>query len=439
MNALKRPLRFPLFGGFFCFLFAFFPQVAALRPKANYWPTVVPIERTYFFANASEAAVDLQLVGTDGTPLYQLSCRPGGDETNQSFDYSGDFECRLVALYWQDSYSTLLTEDPFQERDWQSRARFFAKDLVGSCASYPEYGAVRTFRLRGIKIVFRLDKILLRWQAQGELKPILQSFGFHVRVEQDPTALSAIAEPVPIAPPSVENTYNTKGTILRCEEVRLRHVPGVVTDKYITELGLSPPFPAILPTRTTVKLPANTRTFRFAESPLDPEARALYLPIRTLDGKLVYEFMCSAYVTEVEGRPVLSRWGLSCGLFAVGNRKNLLEDAIDPYTRVPQAHIFPWQLFGDCSLYPGWGARRKFRLRGLELSISFREIEFLNQETPPTLLEGGITNMVVEVEVKPDATATSALAPPPSYPDWARPSPSPTCNDPSGRASMSHL
>ena len=50
------------------------------------------------------------------------------------FDYSGDFECRLSSVGDHDTYSTLLTEDAHQNRDWESRGRFFSADRSGVLA-----------------------------------------------------------------------------------------------------------------------------------------------------------------------------------------------------------------------------------------------------------------------------------------------------------------
>jgi hypothetical protein len=57
-----------------------------------------------------------------------------------------------------DKYSTLLTEDAKQSRDWESRGRFFASELRGPCAEIPEFGATRDFRLRGMDIVLQITQ-----------------------------------------------------------------------------------------------------------------------------------------------------------------------------------------------------------------------------------------------------------------------------------------
>ena len=97
------------------------------------------------------------------------------------------------------SYSTLLTDNPHQSRDWESRGRFLADELFGSCARYPEYGAVRHFRLRGMRITLSLADIVFDTStgvgdrsANGLMG--LSSFRFAFSVEPDSTAQSEIAE-----------------------------------------------------------------------------------------------------------------------------------------------------------------------------------------------------------------------------------------------------
>ncbi len=175
------------------------------------WPAVLPLEKTFYIEDAGLASVDVSIAGTDKKPLYRLSCRGRGKfHEDTSFDYSGDFECRLTSLYSKDHYSTLLTEDPRQERDWESRGGFMAYELVGQCEHYPEYGRLRHFRLRGMKLTLELDNIgFYRGRRPGDSKntDLLKSFRFVVRVGPDPTALSTIAEDVPFVdppPPSKE-------------------------------------------------------------------------------------------------------------------------------------------------------------------------------------------------------------------------------------------
>lgn len=193
-------------------------SVARLALAAQGWPPIQPVTKTYHFLDASKAAVDLSILSGDSRPVYRIQCHQFGYE-DPAFDYSGDFECRLTSLYSKETYSTLFTDDPKQSRDWESRARFLSEELAGSCADYPEYGRVRTFRLRGMKITLALSDVVLDLSTQP--RPTLKSFDLRISIASDPAATSAIAAPVPYKePPYVhpgDNTSHSRdcGTVLR--------------------------------------------------------------------------------------------------------------------------------------------------------------------------------------------------------------------------------
>lgn len=174
--------------------------------SAMLWPAITPVSATYAFPSIRQAAVLLDVPGVDGRILYRLECHNWMYQKDRDFDYSGDFECRLTSKYSVEAYSTLLTEDIDQSRDWQSRARFFASELIGSCGSNPEYGRVRSFRLRGMRIVLELMDIRVGNSADNPTRGglALKSFGFMVKVEPDWSANSAITERPNATPPAPE-------------------------------------------------------------------------------------------------------------------------------------------------------------------------------------------------------------------------------------------
>jgi hypothetical protein len=96
------------------------------------------------------------------------------------------------------NYSTLLTEDINQSRDWESRARFFSADLQGECASIPEFGSIRDFRLRGMMVTLQV--------LQPAFGPngVLDSLKLKVAVQPDSSAQRPIAAavPFPVSPPT---------------------------------------------------------------------------------------------------------------------------------------------------------------------------------------------------------------------------------------------
>jgi len=183
-----------------------FSQAQEESRKGSPWPLVDPLRKVYDFTDAAKAAGDLPITGSNGSKLDMLRCRTFGNQDDSDFDYSGDFECRPFSLYSEERYSTLLTENPKQSRDWESRGRFFAEELHGACGNYPEYGRSRSFRLRGMRITLTLDKVQFRkgrrTQDPREAETtLLQSFRFTVEVERAPEAMSEIAEAVPYKQP----------------------------------------------------------------------------------------------------------------------------------------------------------------------------------------------------------------------------------------------
>lgn len=173
---------------------------------ASPWPVVTPLSETYFSPDGRAAAVVLDIPGTDGSALYRLECHNWLYEGDRDFDYSGDFECRLTSRHSLDTYSTLLTDVTHPTRDWQSRARFRVSELIGSCASNLEYGLLRSFRLRGMRLVLELTNIeLAKPPLDAASRPVLlKSFGFKVTVEQDASAASPITEPTNAPAPPAE-------------------------------------------------------------------------------------------------------------------------------------------------------------------------------------------------------------------------------------------
>lgn len=161
------------------------------------WPSVVPMVRTIRVPDARHPKVELRLRGLNGEDLYELECRNWLYELDKDFSYSGDFECRLAPLKQTTSFSTLFAEHPDTRSDWETRARFFVAELVGSCGAFVDYGRIRTFRLRGMRLVLEISDpqfVTSRENAlQGPLA--LKSFDLIVRVSADPEAESEIAAP----------------------------------------------------------------------------------------------------------------------------------------------------------------------------------------------------------------------------------------------------
>jgi len=125
-----------------------------------------------------------------GIPLYHLDCHSPAF-SNSAFDYSGEFECRLHLAGGGDEYSTLLTEDIDQSKDWESRARFFSADLRGPCAAIRDFGSTRNFELR--KMILTLRIVDPKFDELDNLRALT----LIVTVRRDAEARREIAEIVP--------------------------------------------------------------------------------------------------------------------------------------------------------------------------------------------------------------------------------------------------
>jgi hypothetical protein len=164
--------------------------LVVVSASAQSYPAPAPIRKTFYVSDVNKADVSLHIKAQDGRDLYTLQCHSAGYEGDPGFDYSGDFECRLVLADGRNTYSTLLTEDLDQSRDWESRGRFFVASLRGGCANVPEFGAVRNFELRGMRLTLRIFNPVF----EGEK---LHSLKLSVTVAPDPNAHRAIASIVP--------------------------------------------------------------------------------------------------------------------------------------------------------------------------------------------------------------------------------------------------
>ena len=162
------------------------------------WPRIVSqTDRFHIVSPIRKSPVDVPIRDIDGKAVYRLVCgsfdTPIGD-----FAYSGDFECFLQTV--PPNYhgvSSLFAEAMPETADWQTRGRFFAREIKPPCDEIPDFGADRTFRLRGMKITLSLSNIEFDI-VDGRLG--LKTFDFSVSVIPDRSATSAIAEPPTLDP-----------------------------------------------------------------------------------------------------------------------------------------------------------------------------------------------------------------------------------------------
>lgn len=198
----------------------------AVTANAKTWPQVVPLKGSFYFKDASEASARVTVRSPSGRSLYLLECHAKGYEGDPEFDYSGDFECRLRSLYSKESYSTLLTDRPDQSRDWESRGRFLVEELLGRCAEYPEFGRLRHFDLRGMRITLEMYNIIIQPAGSSEIaekkRPLLKSFGLNVVIEPNPKAERNIAAQVNYVEPPYVDPGNPRDLSRKCDVILYR-------------------------------------------------------------------------------------------------------------------------------------------------------------------------------------------------------------------------
>ena len=364
-------------------------------PGASFsWPRIAPLKRSFEFHNLPEIepSVDLKIRSPKGKPLYRLLCHsddykrgPDLQYRDENSDFGGVLGCHLFSLYDQRNLGNLFLFDPLEPYYIWTRAVLNAGDVFGPCAGYPEHGALRHFRLRGMEITFRYSDIVFDDPKPGASVPAIRSFHFEVRVTSDPAAISSIAEGVAVrSPPALPDGRRD------CHAVIPVHVPGKLSAAFVQNNGLAPPYPVIT---------AATRT-SYIDTNKEPE---FTLAIRSGSGKVEYRLKCSYQ----------GRFGINCGLYRPGSKFNLLGESVDVLSGLPRSLVRAEQLFGACAGYPDWGAVRTFRLRKMAITLQFSDVKFSSGRARPDGYTDSIIRAKVTATVNPDPSADfpAAVAP----------------------------
>lgn len=152
--------------------------------------------------------VDIPIYDESGLIRYRLICRGGDDNYLEEISkkkgvvsYNFDLGC-ILNTGDRETDASLLSED--ESNSVFSRGFFYQRELLGSCGSYPEYGAKRHFRLRGFELTISLDDMVVdpafdgtvdlkRWAEDGESRPVKYAI-MTVALRRDPSARTAKAE-----------------------------------------------------------------------------------------------------------------------------------------------------------------------------------------------------------------------------------------------------
>jgi hypothetical protein len=156
------------------------------------WPAVRPLQRTFHMnLRSGPTDIDFPILDSRGAQIYRFTCR-GGDQDRLdalgeflNINLTGPFSCLLNEGH-AESEASLLSED--ESAHWFSRGQFHSSELVGACASYPEFGRVRSFKLRGFKLTLSISGLVQGRDGSPS------RFKFHVALAPDPSANGAQAQ-----------------------------------------------------------------------------------------------------------------------------------------------------------------------------------------------------------------------------------------------------
>lgn len=191
-------------------------SMAAKASDSTAWPQVRGADVSVKFSSQYNSfRLQIPILSNSGAMLYWLYCMGGKEKFLDSF--SDQFGLNYVApLSCGISNTQSITETTWLSEDasplWHSRGQFHYPELLGSCAAYPEFGALRNFRLRGMVITLSISDIQ---KGNGSI----DNFLLTVTVRNDPTALTAKAErPSYLAPRLTEGGVRDCDTILEGKE-----------------------------------------------------------------------------------------------------------------------------------------------------------------------------------------------------------------------------
>ncbi|MHB8756352.1 MAG: hypothetical protein ACYC92_15570 [Candidatus Acidiferrales bacterium] len=144
---------------------------------------------------------------TSGNILYRLYCSSYLGPLEPAWlvhgdNYGGDFECLLTdakpGTYAQ--RATLLNYDPRDTSPYYfNLGSFHWIELLGKCWDNPQWGADRTFYLRGMRLRIQVlaVKVVEFYQdkAAGKAHPIIRSVTVKITAEPDKSANTELARP----------------------------------------------------------------------------------------------------------------------------------------------------------------------------------------------------------------------------------------------------
>jgi hypothetical protein len=162
------------------------------------------VRETFTISNPATAVVKAVIEEASGKPAYLFVCRTGDDDSVPHINYAGTLDCRLMEAAGGEREENLLLETHAANvAAWYSRGRMSDDELHGACADYPEYGLVRHFRLRGMRLTMRFEDVVFKSEGCSR-SPCLASYKLALEVDPDPTAHTDVAESSGYLDPNVQ-------------------------------------------------------------------------------------------------------------------------------------------------------------------------------------------------------------------------------------------
>jgi hypothetical protein len=174
--------------------------------KPRTWPLIEPLSWSGEMELLGPPTL-ISIQSPEGTILYRLYCSsllapPEPEWLTGGDNYGGDFECLLTDAKpgTPAKRATLLNYDPEDLSQYHSNLGTFVwTELLGiNCWNNPEWGADRTFYLRGMRLRIHVVGIkveLYKDKKQGQTYPIIRRVTVEISAQPDQSAYTELARP----------------------------------------------------------------------------------------------------------------------------------------------------------------------------------------------------------------------------------------------------
>lgn len=183
--------------------------------KSSAWPLIEPLSWSGEINLLGPPAL-IPIRAANSQILYRLYCSSWVAPQEQEpqwltagDNYEGDFECLLTDAKPGTSAprATLLNYDPKDLSPYHFNGGSFQwNELLGKCWNNPEWGADRTFYLRGMRLRIRVLAVhvdeFYNDKSAGKTHPIISGVSVKITAQLDKNADTALARPPTQAEPN---------------------------------------------------------------------------------------------------------------------------------------------------------------------------------------------------------------------------------------------